>query len=255
CLNGRRRATGGRVLANGEDFYRHFDSFRQSLGYVPQRDIVHTQLRVFRALYYTARLRLPPDTDPAELRARLENVLAGMALGLHRDTLVANLRGGQVKRVSLGAELVAEPCLLYIDEATSGLDAGTEARMMRLFRGLADQGRSIVCITHNVDHVDRCHLVLVLARGKLVYCGPPPEAPAWIKVARIGDIYDRLQDKDPATGAKEFAAGPLYREYVADRLAAPTAPGVSSEGEREVPPAAVRLANLLADGKRLVQPS
>ncbi|HZY87725.1 MAG TPA: FHA domain-containing protein, partial [Gemmataceae bacterium] len=35
CLNGRRRATGGQVLANGEDFYRHFDNFRQSLGYVP----------------------------------------------------------------------------------------------------------------------------------------------------------------------------------------------------------------------------
>ena len=46
CLNGRRRATGGQVLANGEDFYRHFDSFRQSLGYVPQKDIVHTQLTV-----------------------------------------------------------------------------------------------------------------------------------------------------------------------------------------------------------------
>ena len=44
CLNGRRRATGGKVLANGEDFYRHFDNFRQSLGYVPQKDIVHTGL-------------------------------------------------------------------------------------------------------------------------------------------------------------------------------------------------------------------
>ncbi len=50
CLNGRRWATGGKVLANGEDFYRYFDNFRQSLGYVPQKDIVHTQLTVLRAL-------------------------------------------------------------------------------------------------------------------------------------------------------------------------------------------------------------
>src|SRR4051812_1200966 len=162
CLNGRRRATGGSVLANGEDFYRHFDSFRQSLGYVPQRDIVHTQLSVYRALYYTAKLRLPTDTGPAELSTRIEEVLQEMELVPHRDTLVANLSGGQIKRVSLGAELLARPCLLYIDEATSGLDAGTEARMMRLFRRLADEGKSIVCITHNVDNVDRCHLALVL---------------------------------------------------------------------------------------------
>ncbi len=49
CLNGRRPPTSGQVLANGEDFYRHFDTFRQSLGYVPQRDIVHVDLTVYLA--------------------------------------------------------------------------------------------------------------------------------------------------------------------------------------------------------------
>src|SRR5581483_9377687 len=169
ALNGRRRATGGQVLANGEDFYHHFDSFRQSLGYVPQRDIVHTQLTVYRALYYTAQLRLPNDTAPAELRGRVDDVLREMELIPHKDTLVGNLSGGQIKRVSLGAELLARPCLLYIDEATSGLDAGTEARMMRLFHTLAEEGKSIICITHNIDNIDRCHLAAVLVRGRLVY--------------------------------------------------------------------------------------
>src|SRR5262249_43276781 len=143
CLNGRRPATRGRVLANGEDFYLHFDSFRQLLGYVPQRDIVHTQLTVSRALYYTARLRLPPDTGRDELHARIDEVIRLMELEPHRDTLVGNLSGGQIKRVSLGAELLAHPALLYIDEATSGLDAGTQARMMRLFQQLARQGPSV----------------------------------------------------------------------------------------------------------------
>src|SRR5258708_32999618 len=100
-----------------------------------------------------------------------------MELVPHRDTWIANLSGGQIKRVSLGAELLAEPSLLFIDEATSGLDAGTERRMMDLFRELADDGRSLVCITHNVDNVERCHLVLILAHGKLIFCGPPKEAP------------------------------------------------------------------------------
>jgi ABC-type multidrug transport system ATPase subunit len=235
CLNGRRRATGGRVLANGEDFYRHFDSFRQSLGYVPQRDIVHTQLSVFRALYYTARLRLPADTDPAELQARLDRVLGEMDLRPHRDTLVGDLSGGQVKRVSLGAELLAEPCLLYIDEATSGLDAGTEARMMRLFRGLAEQGRSIICITHNVDHVDECHLALVLCRGRLVYYGPPAEAPRWFRVNRISDIYDRLSEKPAEEWAGQFAGCSLYQEFVHDRLAAAAVEPPPSEAPTLVP--------------------
>ncbi len=219
CLNGRRRATGGSVLANGEDFYRHFNNFRQSLGYVPQKDIVHTQLTVFRALFYTAQLRLPTDTDPHEMKARIEQVLKEMELGPHRDTLIANLSGGQIKRVSLGAELLGQPCLLYIDEATSGLDAGTETRMMCLFRRLADEGRSIICITHNIENVDRCHLILVLSRGKLLYYGPPAEAPCYFRVARISDIYDRLGEKEADAWEKEFAGSSFYAQYVAGRLA------------------------------------
>src|SRR5581483_12279063 len=87
CLNGRRPATGGKVLANGEDFYRHFDSFRQLLGYVPQKDIVHTQLTVYQALYFTAQLRLPTDTEESELEARIQEVLRMMELQGHRNTL------------------------------------------------------------------------------------------------------------------------------------------------------------------------
>jgi ABC-type multidrug transport system ATPase subunit len=237
ALNGRRRATGGQVLANGEDFYQHFDSFRQSLGYVPQKDIVHTQLTVCRALHYTAELRLPDDTVPAELKARVEEVLREMELTAQRDTLIGNLSGGQIKRVSLGAELLARPCLLYIDEATSGLEAGTEARMMRLFRTLADEGKSIVCITHNIDNVDRCHLAAVLVRGRLVYLGPPSEAPAYFGVARLGEVYDRLGEKEPDEWEKAFASSSLHREYVEKRRSAGPAesgalpvPSVSSSG-------------------------
>lgn len=218
CLNGRRPATGGRVLANGEDFYLHFDSFRQSLGYVPQRDIVHTQLTVYRALYYTARLRLPTDTSPGELVTRIDEVLRLMELETHQDTLIANLSGGQIKRVSLGAELLARPCLLFIDEATSGLDAGTEARMMLLFRHLADEGKSVVCITHNVENVDCCNLILMLARGKLVFYGPPGEARTYFKVSRFNQIYDCLAAKEPDTWQKEFSACSLHHEFVEKRL-------------------------------------
>ena len=89
CLNGRRRATGGRVLANGEDFYRHFDSFRQSLGYVPQKDIVHTQLtRLPRPLLH--RPAAPADRTPTRpnWKPASRRCCKQMELGPHRDTLV-----------------------------------------------------------------------------------------------------------------------------------------------------------------------
>jgi ABC-type multidrug transport system ATPase subunit len=249
ALNGRRRPTGGQVLANGEDFYRHFDSFRQSLGYVPQKDIVHTGLTVERALLYTARLRLPPDTARGELHRRIEEVIALMELDAHRGTLVGNLSGGQIKRVSLGAELIGKPSLLYIDEATSGLDAGTEARMMKLFRSLTGEGRSIICITHNVDNVDQCHLALVLVRGRLVYYGPPQDAPRFFGVGRVSEIYDRVARGQADEWHTRFLESREYDEYVVKRLlpvldkpAEIVVPVLPAEpGERS------RLSGLLAD--------
>jgi ABC-type multidrug transport system ATPase subunit len=218
CLNGRRRATGGHVLANGADFYRHFDSFRQSLGYVPQRDIVHTLLTVERALYYTARLRLPHDAGEDELWRRVEEVLKQMELLPHRQTMIAQLSGGQARRVSLGAELLGGPCLLYIDEATSGLDAGTEARMMRLFRQLADEGKSVLCITHTLDNVDRCHLVAVLVRGRLAYFGPPQSAPGYFGVGRLTDVYDRLAERPPEEWEQRYRQSDEHAEFVDKRV-------------------------------------
>ncbi|VTS07816.1 ATP-binding cassette domain-containing protein [Tuwongella immobilis] len=221
CLNGRRQPTNGAVLANGEDFYDHLIGLSQSIGYVPQKDIIHTQLTVERALYYTALLRLPRDTSPAEIDQRLDQVIRQMELEPHRATLVSQLSGGQIKRVSLGAELIAEPSLLYIDEATSGLDAGTEARMMHLFRKLSDEGRSVVCITHNIENVDVCHLVLILVRGRIAYIGPPSEAPGYFGVNRVSAIYDRLDEKEPEVWQAEFRQSPYHEQYVVRRINSP----------------------------------
>jgi hypothetical protein len=135
-------------------------------------------------------------------------------------------------------------------------DAGTEARMMRLFRRLADEGRSIVCITHNVDNVEQCHLVLILARGKVVYYGPPHEAPRYFQVRRISDIYDRLGEKSLADWEREYIASEAYQEFVAGRLAARPADSAEmtpSSAEEIAPrPAAPSLSSLLADSRKLV---
>ncbi|MBK6725449.1 MAG: ATP-binding cassette domain-containing protein [Acidobacteria bacterium] len=62
ALNGMRPATSGQVFVNDLDLYQHFDLLRRSIGYVPQRDILHEALTVERTLYFAARMRLPAGT-------------------------------------------------------------------------------------------------------------------------------------------------------------------------------------------------
>ena len=70
-----------------------------------------------------------------------------------RKTHISNLSGGQRKRVSIAAELLADPQLIYLDEATSGLDPGLEKKMMFTLRRLADAGRTVILITHATANI------------------------------------------------------------------------------------------------------
>ena len=138
ALNGYRPATSGRVLVNQQNLYKHFNAYRTELGYVPQDDIIHRELAVDQALNYAAMLRLPADVTAVERSHQVQTVLQDLELTQRRHVIVNNLSGGQRKRVSIGVELLTKPSLFFLDEATSGLDPGTETQMMRLLRRLAD---------------------------------------------------------------------------------------------------------------------
>lgn len=224
ALNGRRPAGVGQVLYNGMDLYASFDAFRAAIGYVPQQDIVHRKITVGRALAYTARLRLPRDTDAAEIASHIRRVLDKVGLADKAASPIdtpAPLSGGQLKRVSLAVELVANPNILFLDEATSGLDAGTDKRMMRLFADLAADGKTVVCVTHTLENIDACHLVVLLHKGRLVYFGPPGEACAYFGIARLAEVYELLDDPaaSPQAWAERYRASAQFARYVAGRMA------------------------------------
>lgn len=194
ALSGFAQATHGSVLVNGDDYYRNFDAYRSVLGYVPQDDILHRGLPVDRALGYAAELRLPADTAPAEITQRISRVLDDVEMAPHRDKPIENLSGGQRKRVSIGAELLADPSLFFLDEPTSGLDPGLEKKMMYTLRRLADSGRTVVLVTHATANINVCDHVAFMSDGRMVFFGPPAEALNFFGVASgdFADIYTRI---------------------------------------------------------------
>jgi len=213
-------ASDGAVLVNGTDLYRRFDAFRTDLGYVPQDDIIHKELTAERALHYVARLRLPGDMTAAERRQAVTEELETLGLMERKDVRVGSLSGGQRKRVSIGVERLTRPGLFFLDEATSGLDPGTENRLMRLLRDLADGGQTIVLVTHATKNVMLCDQVIFLAKGgRLAYFGPPGEALDYFDVGDFDEIYEQLEDeRSPEEWAERFRQSPQYGEYVVQRL-------------------------------------
>jgi ABC-type multidrug transport system ATPase subunit/pSer/pThr/pTyr-binding forkhead associated (FHA) protein len=223
-IAGYRPATHGKVFVNDIDVYQDFDAIRNEIGYVPQKDIIHMELTVYQALDFAAQLRMPKDTTPAERHKRILEVLEDLDLTHRKDVQINGLSGGQQKRVSIGVELLTRPGLFFLDEPTSGLDPGTETTFMHLNRRLADQGRTIIMVTHATKNVMLADKVVFMARGGyLAWFGPPNEALAYFdqyrsemdrrtKPMEFDQIYTILDD--PSKGnAKDWAQ--KYQENIA----------------------------------------
>jgi energy-coupling factor transporter ATP-binding protein EcfA2 len=186
---------------------------------VPQDDIIHRELRVGEVLQFAARLRLPPDQDVEQV---VQKTLNQIEMAGRRDVFVSQLSGGQRKRVSIGVELLADPKLFFLDEPTSGLDPGLDKKMMELLRKLADEGRTVILVTHATANVNLCDRIAFMgAGGKLCYFGPPQEAMNFfgITTGDFADIYNQLEsEQNVVQQAAKFRQSPLYQRYVTNHL-------------------------------------
>lgn len=227
--------TQGRVYINGDDLRTTFNIYRTQIGYVPQDDIIHGQLTVREVLTYAAKLRLPPDTDVDTV---VHKTLAEIEMGDRETVPVNQLSGGQRKRVSIGVELLADPKLFFLDEPTSGLDPGLDKKMMQLLRKLADQGRTIVLVTHATANIKLCDRVVFMGRGgHPCYFGPPDEAFQFFRInsGDFADIYNELEqgEEHAAQWADIFRQSPYYRNYVENHLS-------TGKGSAIAPPSQVK---------------
>ncbi|MBW4519620.1 MAG: ATP-binding cassette domain-containing protein [Scytolyngbya sp. HA4215-MV1] len=226
----------GVVSLNGDNLRSNFNIYRAQIGYVPQDDIVHRELTVVEVLTYAAKLRLPPDIDVNKV---VNKTLEDIEMTERRDVLVNRLSGGQRKRVSIGVELLADPKLFFLDEPTSGLDPGLDKKMMQLLRKLADQGRTVVLVTHATANITMCDRIVFVGRGgRLCYFGPPKKALEFFGVESgdFADIYNELERGETVVQqwAAKFRQSDDCLHYVLDHLSPsnPEKPTTHMQGRR-----------------------
>ncbi|MFF4184377.1 FHA domain-containing protein [Streptomyces sp. NPDC001691] len=217
ALTGYRPANKGDVLYDNRNLYKQFAELRQRIGLVPQDDILHKELTVKKALKYAAKLRFPADTTESERQQRIDEVLRELKLDIHKEKKVTSLSGGQRKRVSVALELLTKPSLIFLDEPTSGLDPGMDRDVMQLLRGLADDGRTVLVVTHSVAELAICDKLLVMAPGgSVAYFGPPEEALNFFGYSTWADVFSAFESYRDYDWAGRWKGSQHYQMYAAD---------------------------------------
>ncbi|MDR0999521.1 MAG: ATP-binding cassette domain-containing protein [Clostridiales bacterium] len=256
--------TDGDVYYGDDSLYEHYQSLRDLIGYVPQRDIVYDTLTLRDMLMYTAELRMADDASAEERTLRVEQVLQTMELGDRAQTLIKNLSGGQRKRASVAVELIADPAILFLDEPTSGLDPGTERKFMQTLKGMTLQNKTVIAITHVTANISLCDKLVVLGEGgKLCFYGSSAEALQFFGVNDFVEIYEKVSQNPDGWRLRytTYELSPLYVKR--DEASSPEVPsynaghGLLEDNKKS----AIRqfsvlsrryLALILADPKRLL---
>jgi ABC-type multidrug transport system ATPase subunit len=262
ALNGYTPPTFGGVQINGLDLYQNYEQFCGHIGYVPQDDIMHRDLTVGQALYYTARLRLPADFSDSDINSRISRVLKMLGLEGTENVIIGTpekkgISGGQRKRVNLAMELLTDPSLLFLDEPTSGLSSEDALMVMEALRKLADEGKTIIITIHQpgLEVFRLMDNLIMLAKdkgsiepGRLAYYGPA--YPAAVDFFNPGGVPNLKPGQDPspdevmrglgrgkaADWLRQYIASPYKKQYVDERMGkhpAGAAPVVAPKITRE----------------------
>lgn len=195
CMCGYLPPSKGNVYINGLNLYQNFDSLKKLIGYVPQTDIVYDNLTLYDMLLYTAKLRLPKDASASERDAAINRAISLVELNEKRNSYIKSLSGGQRKRASIAVELLSDPNLLFLDEPASGLDPGTERNLMASLRTMADNGKTVVLVTHSTLQLQLCDKIVFMGRGgNLCFFGSYEDALQFFEVDDVVDIYNMITD-------------------------------------------------------------
>ena len=169
-------ATSGRILIDDEDITRYsaadLRAFRRKVGMIFQHFNLLSSKTVADNIAFP--MKLAGIYSKAEIRSRVEELLARVSLSDHANKYPSQLSGGQKQRVGIARALACRPTILLCDEATSALDPQTTQSVLKLLADINKElGLTIVLITHEMDVVRRvCDRVAVMDAGRVVEMGP-----------------------------------------------------------------------------------
>lgn len=202
----------GRILINGTA--GKLSHYKRIIGFVPQDDIMFSQLTVEENLLYAARFKMARGSSWLEHQMRTNDVIHLLGLESVRDQIVGDeqargISGGQKKRVNIGIELVGSPKILFLDEPTSGLDASSAYSLTKYLQYIAHKKRvTTAAILHQPRHesFSLCDNLLLLASGRTAYFG---------SVACVEKYFENLGFPFPIhTNPADFIMDILSMEHI-----------------------------------------
>lgn len=164
--------TEGGVTVAGYDTVKQAEMIHFITGYMPQKFGLYEDLTVMQNLNLYAELR---GVVLAEKKETFERLLTFTGLAPFTTRLAGDLSGGMKQKLGLACALVKKPTLLLLDEPSVGVDPISRRELWKMVSNLLEEGISVVWSTAYLDEAEKCHTVLLLNEGELLFKGKPQD--------------------------------------------------------------------------------
>ena len=177
CINRLEESTSGQILIEGEDITdpdANVDKLRTRIGMVFQQFNLFPHLTVLRNLTVGPTGVLKRSKAEANEVARKMLDRVGLADKIHEHPI--RLSGGQQQRVAIARSLCMQPDMMLFDEPTSALDPELVGEVLDVMRSLADEGMTMMVVTHEISFAsEAADRVVFMDEGVVVEEGPPDQ--------------------------------------------------------------------------------
>jgi len=187
--------TEGSASVNGFDVGTEPEQVKRSIGYMSQKFSLYDDLTVEENLDFFCGIY----GVPRDLRDERKDFALRMAgLELKRGVMTRLLAGGWKQRLALGAAILHDPPVPFLDEPTSGVDPVARRAFWDLVDQLSQAGRTIFVTTHYMDEAEYCHRIALLYKGKAVAMDSPRVLKQQMGVGSMEEVFIAAIEREDA---------------------------------------------------------
>lgn len=184
--------TSGQGTVGGFDIFTESEKIKQTIGYMSQKFSLYADLTVRQNLeFYSGIYQIPKAKKQQRIKFAVE--MAGLTE--RENSLTGDLSGGWKQRLALGAAILHEPTILFLDEPTAGVDPISRRMFWDLIHDMKQKGVTVFVTTHYMDEAEHCDTLSLIAAGRLVATASPRALKESVITGRLLSVLAKPMDK------------------------------------------------------------